>query len=85
MSSHAADKSALVLSGGGAYGTYEVGVIKALFEGNCPSTSGVRLDPEVDSGTSVGNYNAVFLAMNGGRSVRVEQTLSGRLEGPHRR
>ena len=57
-------KPALVLSGGGAYGAYEVGVIKALFEGKSRSTFGVPLDPAIYTGTSVGNYNAAFLAMN---------------------
>ncbi len=52
-------KAALVLSGGGAFGAYEVGVIRALCR-NC------SLDAEVFAGTSVGNYNAAVLAMNKG-------------------
>lgn len=65
MRNNVAKKSALVLSGGGAYGAYEIGVIKALFEGQSPSTSG-PLDPHVFVGTSVGSFNAAVLAMNKG-------------------
>jgi NTE family protein len=75
MSSDTEYKSALVLSGGGAYGAYEVGVIKALFEGHCPSTSGAPLVPDVYSGTSVGNYNAAFLAMNEGGALESNKRL----------
>jgi predicted acylesterase/phospholipase RssA len=47
---------ALVLSGGGASGAYEVGVLKALLgAGERP------LDPEVITGTSIGSFNATFL------------------------
>ncbi|HVT19194.1 MAG TPA: patatin-like phospholipase family protein [Thermoanaerobaculia bacterium] len=47
---------AVVLSGGGASGAYEVGVLKALF------TTGERpLEPEVFTGTSIGSFNSTFL------------------------
>jgi NTE family protein len=75
MNNDAAGKSALVLSGGGAYGAYEVGVIQALFAGDCPCTSGTRLDPDVYTGTSVGNYNAAFLAMNEGGAFESSRRL----------
>ena len=66
-------KSALVLSGGGAYGAYEVGVIKALFEGHSPSTNSLPLDPAIFAGTSVGSFNAAVLAMNkGGARASIE-------------
>jgi NTE family protein len=75
MNGNGPNKSALVLSGGGAYGAYEVGVIKSLFEGKCPSTSGVPLDPDIYTGTSVGNYNAAFLAMNEGGALESGKRL----------
>ena len=53
----------LVLSGGGAFGAYEVGVIKALYNGDSPATSRTPMDPAVYSGTSVGSFNAAFMAM----------------------
>jgi NTE family protein len=53
----------LVLSGGGALGAYEVGVIKALCEGT-PATNKTPLDATVFAGTSVGSFNAAVLAMN---------------------
>lgn len=52
---------ALVLSGGGAKGAYEIGVMKALFEGASPATGYRPLEVEVYTGTSVGAYNASFL------------------------
>jgi predicted acylesterase/phospholipase RssA len=51
----------LVLSGGGATGAYEVGVLKALFGGKAPITGGVPLAPEICAGTSIGSYSASLL------------------------
>lgn len=51
-------RHAVVLSGGGANGAYEIGILRALFEGTCPSTGGQPLDPFLYCGTSVGSYNA---------------------------
>src|SRR5258708_3894308 len=46
----------VVLSGGGASGAYEVGVLKALL------TRGERpLSPNVFTGTSIGSFNAAFM------------------------
>src|SRR5512144_2278047 len=55
-------KPALVLSGGGAYGAYEVGIIKALADGTSPGAGGSPLEPMLISGTSVGGFNASVLA-----------------------
>ncbi len=55
-------KVALVLSGGGANGAYEVGVLKALFSGKSVATRGQLLDPDIFLGTSIGSFNASFLA-----------------------
>jgi NTE family protein len=71
-------RAALVLSGGGAKGAYEVGVMRALFAGAVSSTGGVPLAADVYTGTSVGGYNAVFLAAQGGiagaeANARLEQ------------
>lgn len=54
--------SAVILSGGGAYAAYEVGVLKALFTGECPSTGHSNLNPGVLTGTSGGAVNAATLA-----------------------
>ena len=54
-------KQAIVLSGGGAYGAYEIGVMKALFQGHCPATGHLCLDPQIFTGTSVGAVNATFM------------------------
>lgn len=52
---------AVILSGGGAYGAYEIGVMKALFTGECRSTGYDYLNPGIFTGTSVGAYNAAFM------------------------
>lgn len=59
-------KQAMVLSGGGANGAYEVGVMRALFNGLCPTTGGAPLEPEIFSGTSIGSFNASFLVSRWG-------------------
>jgi NTE family protein len=53
---------ALVLSGGGARGAYEIGVLKALFNGQSAATAFRVPDIQIYTGTSVGSYNATFLA-----------------------
>src|SRR5258708_15600335 len=59
-----AGRSALVLASGGANGAYEVGVVRALFEGASPGTGRLPLAPRIFTGTSVGAYNAAFLAQH---------------------
>ncbi len=51
-----------MLSGGGAHGAYEVGVLKALMSGASWTTGNVPLDPQVLTGTSIGAYTAAVLA-----------------------
>ncbi len=54
---------ALILSGGGAYGAYEVGVMKALFNGESAATDYLPLDAGIFTGSSVGALNAAFMTM----------------------
>src|SRR5262245_963333 len=59
-------KHAVVLSGGGADGAYEVGVMKALCNGKAGATGKAMLpkgpiEPEIFSGTSIGSFNAALL------------------------
>src|SRR5262252_5790761 len=54
-------KHAVILSGGGANGAYEIGVMKALFAGLSPATNYQPLEPDIFVGTSVGSCNAAFL------------------------
>jgi NTE family protein len=63
-------RHALVLSGGGAEGAYEVGVVRALFEGASPATRKVPLVPGIYTGTSIGAYNAAFLAQDWAAGAR---------------
>jgi len=57
-----AGKDAVVLSGGGGFGAFEVGVLKTLVSGRSPATAGAHLQVETFTGTSVGAYNAAVLA-----------------------
>lgn len=50
-----------MLSGGGAYAAYEIGILKALSTGQCSSTNYRPLNPGVLSGTSSGSLNAALL------------------------
>lgn len=50
---------AFVLSGGGANGAYEVGVMEALLSRRCRHCP--EVDPAVFTGTSVGSYNAAAM------------------------
>jgi NTE family protein len=64
---------AVILSGGGANGAYEVGVMKALFGGHVSlpdySAEQLKLDPfHLFSGTSVGAFNAAFMVSRPGQS-----------------
>jgi NTE family protein len=62
MSDPQGRKVAIVLSGGGANGAYAVGVLKALFSGKSMATRGQLLEPDIFLGTSIGSFNASFLA-----------------------
>jgi predicted acylesterase/phospholipase RssA len=54
-----------VLSGGGAYAAYEVGVMRALTTGASPATAFEPIDAEVVTGTSGGSVNAAIFATAG--------------------
>lgn len=60
------DRIGLVLSGGGANGAYEVGVMKALFRGASPGTGHRPIAPGILTGTSTGAYNATVIASQAG-------------------
>jgi len=51
----------VVLSGGGANGAYEIGVLKALFRGESPATGHQPLEPGVIAATSIGAFNSAVL------------------------
>lgn len=60
------EKMAVVLSGGGAYGAYEVGVLKALLGGEMKGAGYRPLDPQIFTGTSVGSFNASLMVSQAG-------------------
>ena len=65
-----ASKDAVVLTGGGAKGAYEIGILKALADGRSPATGYQPLEVEILTGTSVGAYNAAFLVSQHGAGAR---------------
>ncbi len=81
---------AITLSGGGAYGAFEVGVLKALMGGHAPVTGGDPLDPKIFTGTSAGAYlSAVLLSTDppdpAGRIGHLERVwLEEVMESPQR-
>jgi predicted acylesterase/phospholipase RssA len=52
---------ALILSGGGAFAAYEVGLMKALFAGKSSATGYAVWEPDIVTGTSAGSLNAGLL------------------------
>ena len=64
-----AKKHAVILSGGGAKGAYEIGVMKGLLHGYARTVSdGAEVHPVVYAGTSVGAYNAAYMASRPGQT-----------------
>ena len=74
MSSSDANTEAIVLSGGGSYGAYEVGILKALLTGASPATGFQPLDADMFVGTSAGAINAAVLVshLSAGPSAAVQ-------------
>ena len=60
---------AMVLSGGSAYASYEVGLLKALLRGESSATGYKPLSPDVYVGTSGGAFNAAMMTSRPGRDV----------------
>lgn len=66
-----AERTAFVLSGGGAKGAYGIGVMRAIMTGASPSTQHRAVDPSIFTGSSVGAFNATILASQPGVSCEV--------------
>ncbi len=60
------DLHAVIFSGGGADGAYQLGVANALFSGKSRATFEQPMEPEVFTGTSIGSFNASFLVSHWG-------------------
>jgi predicted acylesterase/phospholipase RssA len=76
---------AVVLSGGGAYAAYEVGILQGLTAGLVPGAGGI---PQISviCGTSAGAYNAAFLVSRHNREwlpaiQELEQIWRNRIAG----
>jgi predicted acylesterase/phospholipase RssA len=57
---------AVILSGGGGYGAYEVGIMKALLGGEMAGAGYRRIEPGIFTGTSVGSFNAAIMVSQPG-------------------
>lgn len=62
-------RTALVLSGGGSYAAYEVGVMKALFSGHSPATGYQPFKPDIIVASGAGAINAGILAAHDERGL----------------
>jgi len=62
-------RTALVLSGGGSYAAYEVGVMKALFAGHSPATGYQPFEPDIIVASGAGALNAGVLAAHDERGL----------------
>jgi predicted acylesterase/phospholipase RssA len=72
------ENQAVILSGGGAYGAYEVGVMKALLGGEVAGSGYRPVEPGVFTGTSVGSFNAsIMVSRPGEPSGRTADLLEG--------
>ncbi len=56
------DRHAVVLAGGGANGSYALGVMEALFDGRWHRGRAGRVDASIFTGTSVGAFTAALMA-----------------------
>ncbi len=63
-------EEAVVLSGGGAHGAYQIGVLKALADGACAHTGFRRIEPRIFAGTSTGAFNAAVLTSHDRRGTK---------------
>ncbi|HSS49984.1 MAG TPA: patatin-like phospholipase family protein [Thermoanaerobaculia bacterium] len=83
-------RTGIVLSGGGATGAYEVGVVKALLNGKVPVAAERPFVPDICAGTSIGSFNAAFLVSHlaefgPGAAGNLDEVWRYRLaEGPFR-
>jgi NTE family protein len=59
----------VILSGGGAYAAYEIGVLRALCSGRSPATGYRPIDPRIVTGTSAGALNSALLVCHGKESA----------------
>lgn len=60
------ETQAVILSGGGGYGAYEVGIMKALLGGEMAGAGYRLIEPGIFTGTSVGSFNAAIMASQPG-------------------
>lgn len=75
MTAGSGGRTALVLSGGGARGAYEAGVLRYL-RSELPSALGAQPRFEIVSGASIGAVNACFIASTADRPAEQGEALA---------
>lgn len=67
-------KHAVILSGGGAYGAFEVGVLKSILTDQIGGGLYPKIEPVIYTGTSVGAVNAAVMVSQNGLGVSAAES-----------
>lgn len=68
-------KHAVILSGGGAYGAFEVGVLKSILTDQIGGGRYPKITPSIYTGTSVGAVNAAVMVSQDGLGVPAAEAV----------
>jgi len=68
-------KHAVILSGGGAYGAFEVGVLKSILTDQVGRGRYPKIEPSIYTGTSVGAVNAAVMVSQNGLGVHADEAI----------
>ena len=68
-------KHAMILSGGGAYGAFEVGVLKSILTNQIGGGRYPKIEPSIYTGTSVGAVNAAVMVSQDGLGVPAAEAV----------
>src|SRR5204863_9242763 len=68
-------KHAVILSGGGAYGAFEVGVLKSIVTNQIGGGRFPQIVPSIYTGTSVGAVNAAVMVSQDGLGVPAAEAI----------
>src|SRR5438132_872145 len=69
-------KHAVILSGGGAYGAFEVGVLKSILTDQIGRGRYPKIDPVIYTGTSVGAVNAAVMVSQDGEGASSAEAVA---------
>ena len=72
-------KTGFVLAGGGSYGAYQVGVMRALFSGAAKICAGKPMDADLFTGASIGAINAAVMVAHADKGLGVAVEILERI------